>query len=306
MREGWSDVSFRNVLFVGLGGVTIFYALRGWSALREQTPKAVWPTPLQTAIGFVTNFFDTLGIGSFATTASLFRSWSLVEDRLIPGTLNVGHTLPTIAQAFIYIAIVDVDPTTLFAMIVAACLGAWLGAGVVAGWSAYRVRIGMGIALLAAATLMLLTQLKIFPSGGDTLGLSGVRLWLGVVANFVLGALMSLGIGLYAPCLILISLLGMSPKGAFPIMMGSCAFLMPASSARFLRAKSADLQASQGLALGGVPAVLFAAFIVTSLPLDYVRGLVILVVLYTAVSMLRAALVTGSDARQGHTNPRAK
>src|SRR6185369_1879103 len=159
-------------------------------------------------IGFVTNFFDTLGIGSFATTTSLFRFLRLVPAELIPGTLNVGHTTPSVTQALIYIVIVSVGMPTLVSMIAAAVAGAWLGAGVVSRWSRARVQLGMGSALLAAAALMLTSQLELAPSGGNALALSGGRLAIAVGVNFVLGALMTLGIGLYAPCMFLVSLLG--------------------------------------------------------------------------------------------------
>jgi hypothetical protein len=129
----------------------------------------------------------------------------------------------------------------------------------------------------------------------DTLGI-GARLALGLAGNFALGALMTLGIGLYAPCLILVSLLGMSPVTAFPIMMGSCAFLMPVGSVRFLRAGSYDLRAAIGLTVGGIPAVLIAAYLVKSLPLDAVRWLVVVVVIYTAGMMLRSAAREGRAA----------
>ena len=247
------------------------------------------PSALHLAIGFITNFFDTLGIGSFATTTTMFRLRNVVPDRLIPGTLNVGHTAPTVVQAFIYISIIAADMTTLVAMIAAAVAGAWLGAGVVASWSRRKVQIGMGAALLVAASLMLATQLQLFPAGGDTIGVEGGRLGVGVTGNFALGALMTLGIGLYAPCMILVSLLGMSPKVAFPIMMGSCAFLMPVGSMRFIRMDAYSLRPALGLAIGGVPGVLLAAFIVKSLPLGAVRWLVIVVVIYTALALLRAA-----------------
>ncbi|MGH9846011.1 MAG: TSUP family transporter, partial [Blastocatellia bacterium] len=184
-----------------------------------------------------------------------------------------------------------VDMLTLILLIAASVLGTWLGAGVVAGWSRRNVQIGMGFALLAAATLMLMSQLGIAAAGGTALGLQGPKLLVGVIGNFILGALMSLGIGLYGPCLILISLLGMDPKTAFPIMMGSCAFLMPVGSARFIQKKSFNLRAAIGLALGGIPAVLIAALIVKSLPLSAVRWLVVIVVVYTAVMMLRSAMV---------------
>jgi len=289
----------KAALFIALG---VFFAVylvawvvylgRARRRLREDDPAAERgaPTLLHIAIGFVTNFFDTLGIGSFATTTSMFRFWKLVPDRLIPGTLNVGHTAPTVVQAFIYISIVTADMTTLVAMIAASVVGAWLGAGVVAGWSRRKVQIGMGVALLVAATLMLATQLGILARlGGEAIGVQGTRLGIGVGGNLMLGALMTLGIGLYAPCMILVSMLGMSPKVAFPIMMGSCAFLMPVGSVRFIRKDAYALRPALGLAVGGVPGVLLAAKFFSWLPIEMVRWLVIVVVIYAAVTLLRAA-----------------
>jgi uncharacterized membrane protein YfcA len=212
-----------------------------------------------------------------------------VPDDLIPGTLNVGHAVPVAVQALIYIVIIAVDPWTLVSLIAAAAAGAWLGAGIVAGLSRQRIQVGMGIALLAAASLMVMTQFGWFPAGGDTLGLSGARLAIGIGGAALAGALMTLGVGFYAPCMILISLLGMNPTAAFPIMMGACAFLMPVASMRFVRKGRYSLRPALGLTLGGVPGVLLAAFIVRSLDLATVRWLVVVVVLYTAVSMLVAA-----------------
>jgi uncharacterized membrane protein YfcA len=273
----------KTLLFVGLGLAFVLYAVtvfRGGLHL---------PTPLETAIGFVTAFFDTLGIGSFATTTAVYKLRDMVPVNLIPGTLNVGHALSTIAQAFIYTTLVPVDPKTLVLMIAAASLGSWVGAGVVVHWPRRKIQLGMGIALLGAAVIMLLTQLDFVPGGGDTLGLTGARLALGLGGNFALGVLMMLGIGLYAPCMILVSLLGMNPTAAFPIMMGSCAFLMPIASVRFVRTRTYDARAALGLALGGVPAVLIAAYVVRSLPLGAVRWLVLFVVVYTSLNMLMTA-----------------
>jgi uncharacterized membrane protein YfcA len=282
-----------------LAAVTTAY-IAGWGAAISQARKIPAarqspasnvgvPDVLQIGLGAVTNFFDALGVGSFATTTAVFRLRRMVPDRIIPGTLNVGHALPTIAQAFIYTTLIEVDALTLFLMIGAAVAGAWLGAGVVARWPKRKVQIGMGLALLGAATLMFMTQLNLFPAGGATIGVRGVRLAIGVVGNFALGALMTLGIGLYAPCMILVSMLGMNPKAAFPIMMGSCAFLMPVGSMRFIREQSYSVRDALGLAIGGVPGVLLAAYIVKELPLYAVRWLVVIVVVYTAVMMLASA-----------------
>ena len=264
--------------------------------------KTGWPKPIELAIGFVTNFFDTLGIGSFAPTTAVFKSTKIVDDRLIPGTLNVGHTPPTIAEAFIFIAIVAVDFKTLVVLLLAAVLGARLGAGVVAGWPKRNIQLGMGITLLVAAMLFIIKNLDemrgapIIP-GGTALELSGMLLVVGFVGNFILGALMTLGVGLYAPCLIMISLLGMNPTAAFPIMMGSCAFLMPIASERFVKKQSYALRPSLGLTLAGIPAVLIAAIIVKSMSLTTVRWLVVVVVLITSISMLRSYRATAAAAK---------
>jgi uncharacterized membrane protein YfcA len=269
-------------------GAAIRQARRLQDVVRTPASDARAPTLFHMALGASTNFLDALGIGSFATSTAVFRLRKMVPDRLIPGTLNAGHTLPTIAQAFIYTSLIDVDVITLFGMIGASILGAWLGAGIVAGWSRRKVQLGMGGALLAAAALMLMTQLNLFPVGGAATGVRGALLGVAVAGNFMLGALMTLGIGLYAPCMILVSLLGMNPKAAFPIMMGSCAFLMPVGSLRFIREKSYSLRVALGLAIGGVPGVLLAAYIVKELPLYAVRWLVVVVVVYTATMMIAA------------------
>ena len=284
-------IDLKTILLAALALVTAFYLVVLWRGIARarQAGTAVTPSGPGIGIGFVANFFDTFGIGSFATTTAMWRQFRMVADEWIPGTLNVGHTLPTIAQAFIFTKLVPVDSVTLVLMIIAAVLGSWLGAGVVAGWPRRKVQIGMGCALLAAATLMLMTQLNLFPAGGTLLQLTGPRLAIGLAGNFMLGALMPMGIGLYGPCMILIYLLGMDPKAAFPIMMGSCAFLMPAASARFVREKCLDVKQAIGLLIGGVPAVLIAALIVKEMSMTAVRWVVVVVVLYTAVTLLRAA-----------------
>ena len=293
-----------TAVFVGAWSHTVRTARRAAGATGPANPAtdARFPSALQIALGAGANFLDALGIGSFATTTAVFRLRGMVPDRIVPGTLNAGHTLPTVAQAFIYTTVIPVDVLTLVSMIAAAVLGAWLGAGVVARWPKRKIQIGMGTALLVAAALMLITQLQamtgsqILPLGGEALGVRGPRLVLAIAGNFMLGALMTLGIGLYAPCMILISLLGMNPRAAFPVMMGSCAFLMPIGSLRFIREQSYSLRNALGLALGGVPGVLVAAFIVKSLDLGTVRWLVIVVVVYTATTLLLSAR---SEARTG-------
>ncbi|MGQ0648529.1 MAG: TSUP family transporter [Gemmatimonadaceae bacterium] len=285
----------KTVLLGALAIITIFYIVslvRAVILQRKQGRAAeTTPTPVGLGTGFVTNFFDTLGIGSFAPTTSVFRALRMVPDERIPGTLNVGHTLPTIAQTFIYTTIVPVESTTLIPMIGAAVAGSWLGAGVVSRLPRHKIQLGLGLCLLAAAAFMLSRLLVGEPEGGPptAVGVTGLLLVIGLIGNFVLGALMTLGVGLYAPCMILVSLLGMNVKSAFPIMMGSCAFLMPVASAKFMKTGGFDAKAALGLAIGGIPAVLIAALIVKSMPLNWLRWVVLVVILFTAVTLLLAA-----------------
>jgi uncharacterized membrane protein YfcA len=290
------------LLLCALGALTLWYIARWYRLERlRATDDAADSAPeqgaasasrsgfLDTLIGFVTNFVDTLGIGSFAPTTAIFKLRRKPPDEQIPGTLNAGHALPTVVQAMIFITAVTIDLTTLVGMIAAAVAGAWLGVGVVARLPRRAIQVGMGIALLISAFLFLSRNLGWVPGGGDALGLHGGTLAFAIGVNFILGALMMLGIGLYAPCLILVSLLGMNPLAAFPIMMGACAFLMPIGGARFIQAGRYSLRSALGLIIGGIPGVLIAAFLVKSLPIEQLRWLVTFVVLYAAVLMLHSA-----------------
>lgn len=288
----------RTLLFVLLGTLAVVYLAVWVKSVRAGGParsvEGMRPSAVHLLIGFVTNFFDTLGIGSFAPTTSWFKLQKLVPDEQVPGTMHVGHSPPVIVQAFIFVAIIQVDLLTLSALIGASVIGAWLGAGVVAQWPRRRIQIGMGIALVIAAVTFVAANLGFAPVGGTSIGLTGMTLGIGIVGNVILGALMTLGIGMYAPSMIMISLLGMNPAVAFPIMMGSAAFLMPVAALRFLPKNAYSLRPAIGLALGGLPAVLIAAFIVRALPLTTMRWLVVVVVTYAAITMLRSAFVERS------------
>lgn len=296
---------------------TVFFVAYWWKVGASHEEPAVdpnvppsrhrTPTALEAVVGFIANFFDTLGIGSFATTASMFKLFGdMVPDGLIPGTLNVGHTLPTVTEAFIFLILLGgvVAAPTLVLMIGAAVVGAWFGAGIVSRLPQRQIRIGLGFCLLAAAILIVgggkmwpLQSVHFVPGGGEAAGLTGAGLIAGIVGSLFLGALMPLGIGFYAPCMVLVYLLGMNEKAAFPIMMGACAFLMPVGSARFVRSRKYRFSSARGLTLGGIPGVILAAFLVVSLPLEYLFLVVVVVVIYTAYTLLHAAFRTPATAK---------
>jgi uncharacterized membrane protein YfcA len=254
------------------------------------------PTLLDLLIGLVTNFFDTLGIGSFATTTALYRLFRLVPDELIPGTLLAGDALPVLTQALLFIGVVDVDPWQLTMLIVACVTGGWIGAGIVASLSRRALQLGMGGALLAAAAFMTLGMLGQFPAGGTAVAFTPRAFALALLVNFVLGALLPLGIGNYAPSLVVFSLLGMDPRAAFPIMMGSGAFVASVAGVRLIGAGRFHHRAALGLTAGGIPAVIVAVWLVKSLPLGALRWLVLMVVVYAAVTLLRSGIRSGETS----------
>lgn len=279
-----------------LGLLTAIFGVQFVKDVRANTDtftEVSWAKLL--SVGFVTDFMDTLGIGSFSPTTSLWKLGNMVEDRLIPGTMNVGHTFPVVLEAFLFITVIEMDPLTLVLMLLAATLGAVLMAGIVSKLPERQIKIGMGLALLAVAAIMLADKFGLMPAGGDAIGLRGTKLVIAVVGNFILGALMTIGIGLYAPCMALISMLGMSPRVSFPVMMGSCAFLMPAAGMKFVKEGVYDRKAAVALTTGGLVGVVIAHYIVKTLPMDILAWLVIGVIIYTAAKMLHEVATEGKE-----------
>ena len=245
-------------------------------------------------IGTLVTFFDTLGIGSFAPTTALFKIRGRPSDELIPGTLNVGLNAAGLLETVLFITAVKVQPLLLAATVTSATAGAWLGAGVVSRMPRRAIQLFMGVALLVGATFFAITNLGAFPGGGEAFGLAGWRFAVAVIVSFVFGALMCIGIGNYAPSMIALSLLGMHPLAAFPIMMGSDGMLQPVASLRFFRSGRFAHVPALGLTAGSFVGVLIAFYIVKSLPLTIMRWLVIGVVTYAAIMMLRSARVAGA------------
>lgn len=243
-------------------------------------------------LGFIANFFDTLGIGSFATSTSVFKIGKLMPDKMIPGTLNVATTTSVVMEALIFMTLVEVDILTLVLMIGFSMLGAYFGASIVSKLPEVKIQFAMGAALVIVALLMLAGFLDIFPMGGAAIGLRGIKLFIGCAVCFVLGITNCVGIGMYAPIMALAFAIGLSPLVAFPLMMGSTAFLQPVASAKFIKEGMYHRKASLAYSIFGVLGVLVAAFIVKSLPVNILKILVFVVVIYTALMMFRSAIKT--------------
>ncbi len=276
-------------LLVPLALATFVYAVM---LVRSALANRALPNIEAIGLGAITNFFDTLGIGSFAPTMAWFKFRRLVPDRLIPCTMLVGHTLPTMTQAVIFLALlgVAVEPVLLVGCMLAVLMGGLLGAPMVARAKVWVVQTVVGIALIVAAILYTLTNLELMPGGGVAAGLPIALTVIAIAANFVFGVLLNFGVGNYAPSLVMFSLMGMDPRLAFPIMAGGAALTAAGASVRHISIGEINLKIALGMAIGGIPAVLVAAFIVKSMPLETLRWLVIVVVLYAATMMLRSAL----------------
>jgi uncharacterized membrane protein YfcA len=266
-----------------------------WAARRQRLSER--PGLADIAIGVVTDFLDTLGIGSFAPTTALFKFRGAPADELIPGTLNVGHNSSAFLETVLFVTAVAVEPVLLACMVGSAAAGAWLGAGLVSRLPRRTIQLFMGVALLVAAFFFILKNLGALEvAGGTAFALGGWRFALAVGVSFVLGALMCIGIGNYAPLMIMLALLGMHPLAAFPIMMASDGILQPVASLGFFRSGRFAHGPALGLMIGGVVGVLIAFYIVKQLPLTAMRWLVIVVVSYAAVSMLRSARAASTAA----------
>lgn len=250
-------------------------------------------------IGFVANFLDTLGIGSFAPSSAAFKMTKSVDDALVPGTLNVGDTIPVCVEAFLFFGIVEMDILTLVLMLVASVIGSLVMAGIVTKFDRKKVRYALFVGLFLLATVVLMRNLGVGPFGtqGEALGLRGIKLVIAVVGNFIFGALMSIGVGLYAPCMAMVLALGMNSTCAFPAMMGSCAYLMAfGNGPKFIKEAKIDLVASWTQAIGGTIGVFVAYFLVKSMPIDVLTKVIVVVVYFTAFLYLKDAIKKGSAA----------
>jgi uncharacterized membrane protein YfcA len=263
------------------------------TATQETVPARTrsFPSPGLLLLGFGTDFFDTLGIGSFATTTAVLRLGHLIDDADIPGTLNVGHAIPTISEAVIFIILLGglIELPTMVSMVVAAGIGAWFGAGIVSRWPRRAIQRGMAIALVVTAAFMAIRMLLNLSHTAGTTGFGGIALVVAVAGSLVIGSLISLGIGNYAPTMAMTYLLGMNERAVFPIMAASASLMLPVAAYRFFRARRFDGRAALGLCIGGVPGVFVAAFLVKTLPLTVVKWIVVGVLLYTAATLWLAS-----------------
>lgn len=239
-------------------------------------------------VGFVALFLDVLGIGSFNTITAASKHFNLTKDKTLPGTLIVSTTIAGALMAFIFVTAIKVDPLTLIVMTICSSLGAFIGAGIVSKMPEKLIQLIMGIALFAVAFFIFIGQVNLMPVGGDAIGLAGWDLVIAGGVLFILGALMTVGVGLFAPCMALVFAMGMSPTAAFPIMMTACAFLQPSAGFKFIKEGTYDRKASLAITVFGIVGALIACLLVKSIPLVALKWVLFVVVLYTSLQMFKS------------------
>lgn len=242
--------------------------------------------------GIVANFLDTLGCGSFAPSAFMYKLFNQIDDIDIPGSLNVGDAFPVIFEALIFTASVECDPVFLWVMYICAGVGSFSFASIVTKWPRNKIRWALGIIMLPLAGIMLCKNIGVGPFGiiGTATGLSGWKLIVAAGLNILWGALMDIGFGLYAPCMATCLLLGVDATACFPVFMGSCAVLMPACSIEFIKTHRYDVPHTVGNAIGGLIGVFIAWKLITNLPMFWLINLICVVLIWTSYILISSAL----------------
>ena len=241
-------------------------------------------------IGFITDFGDTLGIGSFATTTAAFRATHYIDDdRQLPGTLNAMHAIPVMVEALFFITAVKVELSTLLPMTTAAVVGAYVGTHVTKNWHAPTVQRVMSAALFIAVVIMIVRMIT-NPGADNALTVHGLHGWwlvLGIVFNLGVGILLTMGLGNYAPELIFFSLMGENPAIAFPVMMLDAALIMPTTAWNVIKMDRISWRGFAGVTIGGILGVIVAAKFFTSMDVQLLKLLIIVVSLWTAFGLFR-------------------
>lgn len=285
-------VNIIRILFVVLTAAYLFVLLKDFKHAKDTgiLDREEEGFAKSGIIGFIANFADTLGIGAFAPIIAMSKFTKMkLNNKEIPAMLNIGCCASVMTEAFIFTTTIKVEPITLIVMLASAGLGSYIGAGIISKMDEKKVQLIMGVALFITAILMFLglPWINLMPGGGNEIGLTGSKLIIGAVGNFILGSLMTAGIGLYAPCMATTYILGMSPKCAFPIMMGSCAVLMPIASTRFIKDGHYPRKTSLWITIGGVIGVFAAAYIFNAMPMNMIKVLCVFVIYYTSYGMLK-------------------
>ncbi|MGX7418711.1 sulfite exporter TauE/SafE family protein [Carnobacterium gallinarum] len=277
-------------LIILINGYFIVMFVKDLISHKDEVMKEPASTKILPFSSFIIFFLSTFGISDFAIGTVLYPKLNWVSIKKLPGTLNTQCVIPVAAMALSYITSIDVGIKTLAVCIICQVIGAYIGPRFVVKLPERTIKIFVGIGLIIAAILIFAGQMNWIPSNGTATELFGGKLILARFLLFVYGALNNIGIGSYALTMVTVYLLGLNPIAAFPIMMGACTFSVPIGSSQFIKFNQYSRKITLFTAIFGVLGVLVAVFLVKSLNTVMLKWLVILVLIYSAYTMLMPLL----------------
>jgi uncharacterized membrane protein YfcA len=286
-------------LVVIVNGIFAFFFIRDLIVHRGQTLKEPGNPIVMAIVSFALFLLSTFGISDFAIGASIYPKLKWVSTKKLPGTLNTECVIPVAVMALAYISSINVGLATLIIPIVAQVIGAYISPRFVVKLPVAIIKKFVSVGLFVAAALILAGKFGVYPSGGEAASLIGVKLAALGVLSLIYGALNNIGIGSYALTMATVYALGLNPGVAFPIMMGACTFSVPVGSMQFIKYNTYSRKITLFTSVFGTIGVLIAAFVVKSLNVSMLQWLVVVVILYSAVSMLLSLRKKEEEAVEG-------
>ncbi|KRM72189.1 sulfite exporter TauE/SafE family protein [Lacticaseibacillus brantae] len=281
-----------GILFGLIGLMTISYLwVLGKDLMRHRPEMQAEPAnrrllPLTAMLIF---FLSTFGASDFAISTAIYTRLKWVDIRNLPGTVNAQCVIPLVVMAVAYISRIQMSWWLLTLCIAAQVLGAFVGPRLVMRLPDALIRRVVGIGLLISALLLFSGQVHWLHTTGTATSLSPAKTGLLATLLFIYGALNNVGIGSFAPTLITVSLMGLSPLLAFPIMMGAAVFSIPVGSMVFIKAGQYNRSVVAWTSIFGVVGVLVAIFIVGQLQLTVINWIILVVLLYAAYLLIKPA-----------------
>ena len=277
-------------LIVLVNGIFAFCLAKDMVAHRTEIMKEPGNNIVMAIYSFVLFLLSTLGISDFAISMAAYPKLKWVDTKKMPGTLNVQCTIPAAVMALAFINAIKIDLLTLIVPIACQMIGSYLAPRYVVKLPANTIKKVMSVGLFISAGFILAGKFGWIAGGGEATELTGIKLVILGCCTFVWGALNNIGIGSYSTTMATVYALGLNPAASFPIMMGSSAFSVPMGSMQFIKLDSYNRKITLFTSTLGVIGVLIAVFVVKNLDLAALQWVVVIVILYSAVSMMQGAI----------------
>ncbi|MFR5585763.1 MAG: hypothetical protein ACLTLQ_19785 [[Clostridium] scindens] len=279
------------VLFFRVVTITILiaYAIYMYrDIIKHKEKDSFFHMILYGIMGFVLNLLDTLGVGSNATQMAFFKLTKLSPDEHLPANGNVIFAIPVGVEFLLFLDIVEVDTVTLITMLVSSVLGAIVrGEDCQQAAGEYLEKDpGCHTALRSGDSDLQVKRIRSFWHDGGRNRTYGRQARYRHCSQFCIRSIDDLRGRAICTIMALCALLGMNISVAFPIMMGSCAFLMPPASVEFVKSGKYNRPAAAIATITGIFGVLAAYYIVKSMPITLLTWIVAAVLIYMSISFV--------------------